>query len=221
MSSIAIQPSEVVLFQGDSITDCGRDRASAAQPNHGPALGYGYAFFAGAMLLDRFSRGHMKVYNRGISGNRVTNLQQRWQEDCIDLKPTVLSILIGINDTWHGVAKGTPENGVPLEKYDMVYRQILDDAKNALPGLKLVICEPFVTECGAVTELNFHPDVEGRQAIARQIALDYGAVFVPFQSAFDQAVVESSAADLAGDGVHPTVKGHMLMARTWLDAVSG
>src|SRR5690606_14706489 len=125
------------------------------------SLGRGYAFLAAARLLERLPGGSLRVFNRGISGNRVTQLAERWKADCLDLRPTVVSILIGVNDTWHGTAKGTPENGVPLDRYEATYRQLLQETAAALPGVRLVLCEPFVLRCGAVNEAWF-PEFDER-----------------------------------------------------------
>lgn len=188
-----IKPTDVILFQGDSITDTGRQRDNNA-PNVTQALGSGYALFAGASILT--SNPGVKVYNRGVSGDRVTYMAKRWQTDAIDLKPTIISILIGVNDTWHGAAKDTPQNGVDLPTYDKVFRKLLDDTKAALPGVTLVICDPFALRCGAVNELNFFPDI------------------------FDEAIKRAQPAFWAADGVHPSAAGHMLMAQKWVEAVS-
>ena len=215
---LTLSPDDVILFQGDSITDCQRNREATAA-NDRDGLGQGYARYTAASLLA--DHPGLTVYNRGVSGNRVTQLAERWQADCLDLKPTIVSILIGVNDTWHGVAKGTPENGVDLDQYDRVYRQLLDDTKAALPGVKLVICEPFTTEAGAVLEMNFHPDIDERANLCKIIAQEYADAWVPFQTMFDDATKRAEPAYWAHDGVHPTVAGHELMARTWLKSVTG
>ncbi len=215
-----ITKDDIVLFQGDSITDAGRDRGDA-NANSPAGLGRGYAFHAAAMLLDRYPGGAMKVYSRGISGNRVTQLAERWQEDALLLQPTVISILIGVNDTWHGTAKGTPAEGVPLDRYEEVYRRLIADTKAALPGVRFVLCEPFTTKAGAVLQMNFFPEIDHRREIVRKIARDVDAVFVPFQQAFDEACRLAPPAYWAGDGVHPSMAGHLLMARTWVGTVCG
>ncbi|MEO1237330.1 MAG: SGNH/GDSL hydrolase family protein [Planctomycetota bacterium] len=212
---------DVVLFQGDSITDAGR-RKDDPQPNDAESLGIGYARLAAARLLA--DTPGLTVHNRGISGNRVWHLRDRWAEDCLALKPKVLSVLIGVNDTWHGVAKGqpvdVPEGGTSLGEYDRIYRELLDRTKAELPGTTLVIGEPFVLECGVVLEMNFHPDLDERVELVRAIAADYADVFVPFQSVFDEAVGRAEPAYWAPDGVHPSLAGHQLMADAWLKAVT-
>lgn len=205
-----------ILFQGDSITDAGRDRAQESKANLPAMLGRGYPFhLAGQLLADHASLG-LSIYNRGISGNKVPDLDARWQQDCLDLKPAVLSILIGVNDIWHklnGKYDGTPE------VYRDGYAALLKRTKEALPDTTLVICEPFVLRCGAVNDTWF-PEFETRRAFAEEVAKSTGAIWVPFQKAFDEAVAAGTEpAYWATDGVHPTQAGHGLMAKVWRKAV--
>jgi len=211
-----IENGDVILFQGDSITDAGRDRGREDSANDVRALGMGYAFLASSHLLFEHADANLKIYNRGISGNKVFQLANRWDKDCIGLKPNVLSILIGVNDIWHklnGQYDGT------VEIYERDYRALLERTRHALPGVKLVVCEPFVLRCGAVNEKWF-PEFDGYRTAAKRVATDFGAVFVAFQLAFDEAVRKAPPAHWAGDGVHPTMAGACLMAQTWLAAVS-
>jgi len=212
-----IRKMDVVLFQGDSITDAGRSREKAGTPNEQPGLGHGYAWFAaGELLVDRPNDG-LRIYNRGISGNKVFQLADRWQTDCLDLKPNVLSILVGVNDLWHtldGKYQGT------VEIYERDYRALLDRTLQSLPRVKLVICEPFVLRCGAVNEKWF-PQFEDYRAAAKRVAATHKAVFIPFQSMFDEAVKYAPPQEWAQDGVHPTASGAALMAHTWLRMVAG
>lgn len=209
---VTLNQGDLVLFQGDSITDAGRERKTEAEVNHGGALGRGYAaILAGALLLDHRELG-LRILNRGISGNKVPDLDRRWQADALDLKPAVLSILIGVNDIWHklnGNYEGTPEG------YRDGFTALLQRTREALPQVKLVICEPFVLRCGAITDKWF-PEFDQRRAFAREVADKAGAIWVPFQEAFDDAVAAGTTpAFWAADGVHPTVAGHALMATTW------
>ncbi|MEN1681479.1 MAG: SGNH/GDSL hydrolase family protein [Planctomycetota bacterium] len=209
-----IPKGATVLFQGDSITDAGRNRELAG-PNDAASLGSGYAFLAATNLLVHRAEDALKLFNRGISGNKVFQLAERWQQDCLDLKPDVLSILIGVNDLWHVLAgkyDGT------LETYRDYYRRLLDRTKTALPDVKLVICEPFVLKVGAVDDTWF-PAFDEHRAVAKQIADDYADAWVPFQSVFDRALTVAPPATWAGDGVHPSQAGATLMASAWLRAV--
>ncbi|MEM8737111.1 MAG: SGNH/GDSL hydrolase family protein [Planctomycetota bacterium] len=207
----------MLVFQGDSITDVGRQRAGAAESS-AEALGRGYVLsVAGRLQMDQPGAA---VHNRGVSGNRVTDLRDRWAEDCLALEPTVLSVLIGVNDTWHGTAKGTPELGTPLETFDRVYRELLEETRSRLPAVRLVIGEPFVLACGAVLEMAFQPEMGQRAELVRGIAADYADVFVPYQSVFDAAAERAAPEYWAADGVHPSVAGHRLMADAWWAAVT-
>ena len=217
-----IKAIDTILFQGDSITDAGRAKGSgdAALPaNDIHALGTGYAAKAAGMLLAQHAGEGLQIHNRGISGNRVTNMRDRWQADCLDIEPDVLSILIGVNDTWHGTAKGTPDNGVNLDMFERVLRELITTTRAAIPDLRLVICEPFTTEAGAVLELNFHPDIDDRRAIIRAIADDEADVFVPFQELFDTLCTQAPPEFWAPDGVHPSPAGHQRMAEFWMQCV--
>lgn len=212
-----IADGDTILLQGDSITDAGRARGQENNPNDGRALGGGYAYLIAADLLCERADANLKIYNRGISGHKVFQLAERWDKDCIAIKPNLVSILIGVNDIWHklnGQYNGT------LDVYEKDYRALLERTKKELPGVKLVVCEPFVLRCGAVNEKWF-PEFDGYRAAAKKVAGEFGAVFVPFQSAFDEAVKKAPPAHWAADGVHPTIAGAYLMARTWLAAVAG
>jgi lysophospholipase L1-like esterase len=208
---------DVILFQGDSITDAGRSREKAGEANNQAGLGSGYAWLAGAELLVNRPDDGLQVYNRGISGNKVFELAERWQRDCLDLKPNVLSILVGVNDLWHtldGKYHGT------VEIYERDFLALLERTRKALPNVKLVVCEPFVLRCGAVNDKWF-PEFDGYRAAAKRVAAASRATFIPFQSMFDEAVKYAGPAHWAGDGVHPTSAGASLMAYDWLRAVAG
>lgn len=207
--------NDVVLFQGDSITDAGRDKKSDA-PNNFSALGQGYANMIASALLGEHAALQLRCYNRGISGHKVPDLQARWQKDTIDLKPALLSILIGVNDIWHkldGKYNGT------VADYEQGFTKLLADTRAALPNTRLVICEPFVLHCGAVNEKWF-PEFDERRAVARRVADAAGATWVPFQTMFDEATKAAPPKYWAADGVHPTMAGHALMAKTWLDVTA-
>ncbi len=206
--------NRVILFQGDSITDAGRNRRHAG-PNNAGAMGRGYPFLIGSWLLATKSNPNLRVYNRGISGHKVPDLQKRWQKDTIDLKPDVLSILIGVNDIWHKLAGRY--NGT-VKDYEKGFNELIEQTRKALPDTRLVICEPFVLRCGAVTDKWF-PEFDQRRAAAVRVAEKAKATWVPFQEIFDAALDDAPAAFWAGDGVHPSMAGHMKMAMAWLEAL--
>ena len=206
----------VILFQGDSITDCGRDREKLTHN------GRGYPHLVAAQLTADEPMVY-KCINRGISGNRVVDLYSRIKIDMINLKPDYMSILIGINDVWH---EYTRQNGVDAEKFEMVYGLIIDELKKALPNLKIMILEPFVLHGSATNTDEEHPGrwehfsaecVLRRQA-ARRIAEKYGLVFVPLQELLDKVSTDTPEGYWLVDGVHPTPAGHELIKREWLKA---
>jgi len=209
------EKGNTILFQGDSITDAGREKEKEL-PNNAGSFGRGYAFLAASNLLNALPEKELTIYNRGISGNKVFQLADRWQKDCLDLKPDVLSILIGINDYWHfrsGKYDGT------VEIYENDLRKLLNETKAKFPNVKLVICQPFaVANTSAVDETWVEP-VKTFQAAARKIATEFDAIWVPFQEVFDEAVKHAPATYWTGDGVHPGMPGAQLMAETWLRAV--
>ncbi len=212
-----IAAGDTVLFQGDSITDAGRKREEPDKFNTQSAFGSGYAWMAAAQTLMSRPADNLKFINRGISGNKVYQLAERWQADCLDLQPNVLSILIGVNDIWHklnGDYEGT------AEVYENDYRQLLDKTKQALPGVKLVVCEPFVLKCGAVKGKWF-PEFDGYREAAKRVAEGAGARFVPFHAMFERAVEFAPPEHWAQDGVHPSPFGAALMAHAWLQSVNG
>lgn len=207
---------DVVLFQGDSITDAGRNKRQEL-PNNAWSFGMGYANIIASFLLETLPGKDLTMYNRGISGNKVYQLADRWDKDCLELEPDVLSILIGVNDYWHfrnGEYDGTPEI------YEEDFRSLLTRTLDALPDLKLVICQPFIlTGTSAVDESWVEP-FSAYQEIAKKISDEFGAVWVPFQEAFDRAIELADGTYWAADGVHPSMAGAQLMARTWLEAVN-
>jgi len=193
-----------ILFQGDSITDGNRGRG--VDPNH--ILGHGYVFIIAAKHGAAFPELRLTFINRGISGNTVLDLEKRWQKDTLNLKPDVLSVLIGVNDNGKGVA---------IDQYELVYDKLLSDAKTAVPGIKLVLCEPFGLPTGKMKE-KWDPWFAGitkRQEIVAKLAEKHGAALVRFQRAFDEAVKRAPAEHWIWDGVHPTYSGHQIMADEW------
>ena len=204
----------VMLFQGDSITDAGRNKKDP-KPNEQKSFGKGYAWMAGSQLLISNPAHKLTLHNRGISGNKVHQLADRWDKDCLELKPDVLSILIGVNDIWHGL-NGRYDG--TAKTYENDFNALLERTKKALPKVQLVICEPFVLKCGAVSDKWF-PEFDKYRAAAKKMAQSHGAVFVPFQSMFDEAVKYAPPNHWAGDGVHPSPHGSSLMAHFLLNSI--
>ena len=193
----AFTPGAHILFQGDSITDGNRGRS--ADPNH--ILGHGFVFIIAARHGAAFPAMNFDFINRGVSGNTVLDLEKRWQKDTLDLKPDVLSIMIGVNDNG---------KGVPLDQYEQTYDKLISDARAANPQLKLVLCAPFVKPSGALNE-----GIVKRQEIVAKLAQKHGAALVKFQPIFDEAAKRAPADYWIWDNVHPTYRGHQLMADEW------
>lgn len=204
-----------MLFQGDSITDARRNRKHAATANDQRGLGRGYAWLAAAGLLTKRPDDELRVFNRGVSGNKVFQLAKRWQKDCLDLAPNLVSVLIGVNDIWH-TRNGRYDGTVPI--YERDYNALLARTRSALPSVELVVCEPFVLRCGAVKD-SWFPEFDEYRAAARRVATAHGAAWVPFQSVFDRALQYAPPEHWAKDGVHPSSAGTALMAQAWLDVV--
>ena len=212
---ISLKKDSVVLFQGDSITDAGRNKSNKEANNTG-ALGNGYSFMAAADLLAKSADKNLTFYNRGISGNKVHQLAARWQEDCIALRPDVLSILIGVNDFWHklnGNYNGT------IDTYTNDFRKLLQDTRVALPNVQLIIGEPFAVKGIKAVDEKWYPDFDAYRASARAIAQEFDAVFIPYQKIFDDAQKTAPGVYWTYDGVHPSIAGSRLMANAWLQAV--
>lgn len=205
----------IVLFQGDSITDGGRNRSITAA-NDPAGLGVAYPLQVLQMLVAPKPFLSIKVYNRGVSGNTVADLRDRWQADTLDLKPTILSILIGVNDVWHTIGK-TPADEV-VATYESGYTALLDRTRAALPDTRIVVLEPFVLRTGAVTDAWF-PEFDQLRAACRRVSDHAGAQFIGLHEMFQERAARTSPAYWAADGVHPTAAGHEAIAREWINAI--
>lgn len=193
------------VFQGDSITDAGRNRENDDYRGNGyPTL------VAGRIGMDR--PGEIRFLNRGVSGDRIVDINSRIKRDLINLAPDYVSILIGINDVWHEVGG---RNGVDNEKFYRTYCEILEEVQRMCPGVKIFILEPFVLKAAATEGAwnVFDRETRMRAASAKKAAEAFGCVFVPLQEKFDAACELAEPSYWLHDGVHPTAMGHELIAR--------
>jgi len=203
-----IQPHATVLFQGDSITDAGRSR------ENGEDLGRGYAAMVAAWFSARYPGHSVRFLNRGISGNRTGDLLARWQEDCLDLHPTWVSILIGINDTWRRYDAGDP---TPTDVFEANYRALLSMTADIV-GSHIIILEPFLLPIPP-DRAAWREDLGPKIAVVRALAREFNTLFVPLDGLFAAAATQREMAFWLPDGVHPTPAGHALIAQAWLQAV--
>ncbi len=204
-----------IVFYGDSITDMNRARDQA----DGSVFSYGVGytnFVVGELTYENPKK--YECINRGISGNRVVDLYARVKADVWNHKPDVLSILIGVNDVWHEISH---ENGVELPRWERVYRTMIEETKQRLPDVKIMILEPFILE-GSATDgeerWQRFQAVKEYAKVAKKIAEDYNLTFVPLQKKFDEAEAKFGGDYYTFDGVHPLAAGAKMIASEWLKA---
>ena len=206
-----------ILFQGDSITDCQRDRTTVQS-----SLGTGYPRLVASAL--GFENGNIYDFmNRGISGNRIVDVYARIKADIINLKPDVMSILIGVNDVWHEIDS---KNGVDTKKFFKIYCMLIEEIKEALPDIKIMILEPFVLEGSATCNREDAPDrlnlfkteVAEKAQMAKKVAEKYNLTFIPLQDKFNEAEKRAPQPHWLVDGVHPSPYGHELIKHEWIKA---
>lgn len=204
-----------ILFMGDSITDVGRNRDNDSY------MGAGYATMAAGELAYNNPYTY-EFFNRGIGGNRIIDLHARIRSDMINLQPDYISILIGINDVWH---EYTQQNGVCAEKFEILYDMMIQELQRDIPGVKIMILEPFVLP-GTKTRTeeekpgrweHFSSETPLRAAAAKRIAEKYHLVFVPLQEKFDAVNADAPDGYWLLDGVHPSAAGHTLIKQAWLE----
>ncbi|MET7967066.1 SGNH/GDSL hydrolase family protein [Micromonospora sp. NPDC005305] len=195
-----------VLFIGDSITDAGRDRSC------GDDLGTGYAMMASAWFTARHPGHRATFLNRGISGDRVRDLRARWEGDCLALAPQVVSVLIGINDTWRRYTRDDPTSA---DDFARDYRHLLEATRPL--GARLVLVEPFVVPLDDAQHA-WREDLDPKVEVVRSLAAEFDATLVAVDELFQAAGVDGRV--WTRDGVHPTPFGHALIAQAWLRAVN-
>jgi lysophospholipase L1-like esterase len=203
-----------VLFQGDSITDGNRTRNN--DWNH--VMGHGFAYIAASRLWCDFPERNLHFFNRGVSGNKITDLAARWQTDAVDLQPDVISILVGINDI---AAYINGNKDFSADNYEKNYRELLEKTKQALPHVQLILCNPFMLPLGRVIDnlTQYQTELSLRSSIVEKLSIEFDAIHIPFQTIFDKAIEKIAANYWIWDGIHPMPAGHELMAREWLHVV--
>ncbi|MBM7501087.1 lysophospholipase L1-like esterase [Brachybacterium muris] len=192
------------LFLGDSITDCSR----AEDPQ---GVGYGYV----RLIAEHFAAHEptARVINRGISGDRAQELVRRFDRDCLELETDVITIYIGVNDTWHGFTRG---ESVTAEEFERDYRYMLDQLSATRPAVPVLMVVPFVTDIDQ-EKAGFHADLDQKVAVIRDLAHEFRHAVVDLEQVMERAwSAGHTPASIAEDGVHPTIAGHRLIADAWL-----
>lgn len=212
--SLILKDKTTILFQGDSITDRGRIQSENPAEN----LGLGYPYLLACLLGANYPDCELKFVNRAISGHRTAELKARWQEDCVDINADIVSILIGINDTWRAFDSGDPTTA---EQYEENYRYLLEQA--SANGAQLVVMEPFLLPNEKLMETPeirtaWRADLDPKIGVARKLAREFEATFVPLDGLFAAASVSKSMEYWLHDGVHATDAGHGLITQAWLEA---
>lgn len=195
-----------ILFQGDSITDAGRDRSDIHN------MGGGYPKYASELIKNRHPGTDFEFINLGVGGDRAESLRARWDEECIKHQPDVVSILIGINDTWHRSAE---KNWMPHEYFEECYRSLLTDIKEKT-NAKIIILEQFLLP--VEDKEFFHIDLDPKIQVTRKLAREFADVFIPTDGIFAAACIGEAPTAWAADGVHPTEAGARLIASHYADA---
>ena len=207
--SISIDDNSLVLFQGDSVTDCGRKYEEYND------LGMGYPMMIAAAFTALYPEKKLKFLNRGKSGDRVMDLERRWEKDCIDIKPSILTILIGINDTWRRYDSKDPTSA---KQFEDSYRSILTQAKKD-KSMKLIIMEPYLLPVMQGQE-EWTEDLDPKIQVTRKLAREFEALLIPLDGIFAQASSKVASTVWTPDGVHPTQAGHALITNAWLKQIS-
>ncbi len=204
-----IRADDLILFQGDSITDAGRCGSA-------DGLGSGYVAMVRAMLVARHPGLAVRIANRGVGGDRTTELLNRWRPDCLDIKPHVLSIKIGVNDVWRLRGEWNGQKFVPIADYRANYEKLIAQARSA--GVRvLALVSP--TTIAEENDSELSRLLEERAACVRDLATRNDAVYVPARENLLRALREQPGVRWTSDGCHPTAAGHALIAATWLQAL--
>ena len=198
-----------ILFQGDSITDAGRNREDMHD------LGYGYPKYAAAKLQALMPDTEFEFIDLGISGHKTEDLVNRWKSDCTDLCPDVLSILIGVNDTWH---HANDKSYLTDEEFEKNYRYLLDEAKK-IPGIKIIIMEQFLLPNPDFAF--FREDLAPKIEVTRKLAREYADVYIPLDGLLvAENVRVGDYKILSEDGVHPSATGADFIGGLWAEAAA-
>ncbi|MBM0230661.1 SGNH/GDSL hydrolase family protein [Micromonospora sp. STR1_7] len=203
-----LRTGQRVVFIGDSITDCGRRDAAAP-------YGAGYVSLVRALVDARHPELELEWVNRGVSGDTVRDLAARWADDAITERPDWLSVLIGINDMWRRYGD-RPNEAVGIDEYERTLRDLLRRAVDAT-GCRLILGDPFLIEADRRDPQR--ADTDRYADVVAALAVEFDAVHVPTQAAFDRVLAVSPGQRWADDRVHPHLPGHAVIADAYLTAL--
>ena len=206
LKKLSLMDNSTVLFQGDSITDSGRKR------NQNESLGDGYVMMTAAWLSALHPEYHVKFYNRGIAGNQIRDLRKRWKKDCLDLKPNLVSILIGVNDL------GLPfwKSSTPTESFQADYKSILEQTQQL--QCKIILLEPFLVHSHEDL-LEVTEELNKKIEVIKELSREFQTKLIPLNDIFIKACAKRAPSFWSIDGVHPTLAGHALIAKSWIQSV--
>ncbi|WP_406143122.1 SGNH/GDSL hydrolase family protein [Streptomyces sp. NBC_01012] len=205
--TISLHRSATVLFQGDSITDVGR----LVEPDS--PLGNGYVRMAAERVLTALPDAGITFVNRGVAGDGVSDLRARWREDALDIQPDVVSVLIGVNDTWRRYCSGVVTS---VRAYENDYRTMLAQVRDELDA-QLILIEPFLVPVQD-EQWAWREDLDPRIQVVRRLAEEFDAELLAADGLLNQAARAVGGAELiTGDGVHPTPLGHTVLAEAWTE----
>ena len=207
-TKIELKPNDTIVFIGDSITDAGRLEA-VYRP-----FGYGYVHFVANSLLGKYPEYNINIINTGISGNTIRDLNNRWEKDCLNHKPDILSILIGINDVCRQYTD-TMNAAVLLEEYELTYKRLLSQVQEKY-NCQIVLMEPFMF-CDDKTNPAYKTLQEYIHAV-HTLAEQFNAVLVPMQKLIDEKIKKVPPEKFSDDMVHPYVWAHCWIAQRWIEA---
>ena len=199
-----------ILFQGDSVTDAGRDRSDPHD------MGNGYPRYASAMIQDSFPDTEFEFINLGISGNRTEHLVERLDADFIEIQPDIVSILIGVNDVWHHYAFEYVET--TDEQFEANYRKVLDNLKSRT-NARILLIQPFLLETADPAKQELSEELARKKAIVKRLADEYADAYLPLDEVL-HSMTEEEPAYYAADGVHPTPDGACCIGEAYLGAIA-
>lgn len=209
---LTIKPNSNIVFIGDSITDVGRDYRNDAD------LGHGYVTLIAAQLLNKYPNYDLNIYNRGMSGDQVADLKKRWETDCLELNPDIVSILVGINNVGLYAPDFEELIDEALAQFEEDYRLLLKSLAHRTDA-RVVMMEPFVAPYPK-DRVNWRKHLDSRIQIVRRLANEYHAALIPLDGVINAKGIENGFQIYTGDdGVHPTLTGHALIAETWLNYI--